>query len=268
MSNDVRSYLRLELEGDSRDQGYLDCPNCGGKGKLGFLRTADGIGFRCFRASCTTSGLLAAHGAVASPMYRAAPTRTVYDPEKEAALLVALPPDMDHFLRHRYGLTNLEMRALSPRWIAFRERVAFPIFGSNGQTRGSLLRSWDKQPKAITHPYEAEGPLTSWYMDPVDPGVGTVVLVEDQISAVRASTYCTAVALLGVSMTDAAIDELSMFRPTNVMVALDSDANEAAIALTRRLLGRVSRDVQWVPLPKDMKDMDRHALSAWMDATI
>ena len=268
MSNDVRSYLRLALEGDSRDQGYLDCPNCGGKGKLGFLRTADGIGFRCFRASCKTSGLLAAHGAVSSPTYRAAPSRVVYDQEKEAAIMSSVPMDVDHFLRSRYFLTNLEMKALSPRWILHRERVAFPIFGPNGQTRGSLLRSWDKQPKAITHPYEAEGALTSWYMDPVDPGVGSVVLVEDQISAVRASTFCTAVALLGASMTDAAIYELSMFRPTSVTVALDSDANEAAIALTRRLLGRASRDVQWVPLPKDMKDMERGALSAWMDATI
>jgi hypothetical protein len=60
-----------------------------------------------------------------------------------------------------------------------------------------------------------------------------VILVEDAASACAVSEYGTGIALLGTSLTYRALEVVTKYR--SVTVALDRDAFNKSLALTRRL---------------------------------
>lgn len=264
----TRDYVRLETAADSRDQGYLDCPVCLGKGKLGFLRTSDGIGYRCFRASCSESGFLAAHGAVYRVPAAAPPRASFYNAQDEAATHDELTPEQLDYLQEKFFLNSREMWRLAPRWDAPRHRYVFPLFGKGSEVRGAVHRSYQPgvTPKVLTRPYSATAPLTSWYVR-THGTVSTVMLVEDVISAARASTFCTALALNGTRLSPAALKELEDFEPTRVLICLDRDAAAQAMRLQRELAGRLG-SAGWFPLAKDLKNQTRGELEEFMSAVL
>lgn len=80
---------------------------------------------------------------------------------------------------------------------------------------------------------------------------GGVIIVEDQLSAIRASDYITSVALLGTHLNEERVQEIKASKLAPVYLALDNDAISTAVrhvvkyrsVLTMKLL-RLERDIK------------------------
>jgi DNA primase len=82
-----------------------------------------------------------------------------------------------------------------------------------------------------------------------------VVLVEDQISAVRAAyDGFHAVALLGTNLDQEVVRAISMLKRP-VVIALDADATDKAFKLAKDW-GMAFKSCRVAVLPCDLKDMD------------
>lgn len=128
--------------------------------------------------------------------------------------------------------------------------------------RGWVLRSaLDRKvrTKAYTYFDKPATPKASWYRPIGRPAVPNTVLVEDIPSAIRASEYMTAVALLGTNVPKDAAMEIAEHKRGRIIVALDADATAQAIRLAadNALLWG---DVGVAILTKDLKDMTEEEL--------
>lgn len=147
-------------------------------------------------------------------------------------------------------------------------RYFLPIIGPEGTRRGWVSRrAWegsplydagDKSPKSLTY-METDDPVQCWNTSggvPVDVE-DTVVLVEDQISAVRVliDTGLVSVAILGTGINEEKVAELQG-HARNILIALDSDATGQAFAMARKW-GQAFNSCRVVILSKDIKDMQR-----------
>lgn len=151
-------------------------------------------------------------------------------------------------------------------------RYVLPINGPAGEQRGVILRKpWDgsplvcsdtSAPKADTYRYEA-GPLQSFYQVP--PWLctsGVLVLVEDQLSAIKLHAFgYDSVALLGTptdklasySGSDRVAEIVQAAGDREVIVALDSDATEEAFKFARKWRSAFKR-LRVAILSADLKD--------------
>jgi hypothetical protein len=134
-------------------------------------------------------------------------------------------------------------------------RLVMPLLNTGGEAYGYVARKLDTQygPKALTMCGANEG---SWY--PCE-GSDELIIVEDQLSALRASEFMNAVALLGVNVTDAMIKEIKKTGYSAVFLALDADAFPTAIKLAHKL--RNFFKVKVIKLDCDIKDMTDQAIA-------
>lgn len=93
-----------------------------------------------------------------------------------------------------------------------------------------------------------------------------LIVVEDQLSALRASEYMTSVALLGTHVTDTIKDSIKAGKFDVVYLALDPDAFTKSIKLAREL--REDIPVQVLRLPKDIKDMTHEEVGSLFEAIL
>jgi DNA primase len=97
-----------------------------------------------------------------------------------------------------------------------------------------------------------ESPVLSWY----GCNAGSVVLVEDQISAIRVNqdTGHTACALLGTGLNEEKVAEIQRYF-RHVLLALDADATGQAFSMARKW-GQAFESFRVVILDRDIKDSD------------
>lgn len=150
-------------------------------------------------------------------------------------------------------------------------RYALPIWGPANAERGIVLRTpWVgaprvaegfRLPKADTYKANAEPLQSHYFVDPRD-GYPQLVLVEDQLSAIKLSAYgVDSVALLGVpdvryngySGTDRVMEIARRAKGREVLVALDADATELAFLFARKW-GHAFQSIRVVMLTRDLKD--------------
>ena len=136
-------------------------------------------------------------------------------------------------------------------------RVAMSVRSPRDTHRGWSLRALrtTRGTKALTYGQDDEE-LLSWYR--THPGAPTV-LVEDIPSAVRASKYMNAVALLGTGIGLARATEIGEYATHGVIVALDQDAINLSFKWAR-MWGLLWGDVSVLPLEVDLKDMNEQEL--------
>jgi DNA primase len=104
----------------------------------------------------------------------------------------------------------------------------------------------------------------AWY-----PKVGSksLIVVEDQFSAIRAADYCTAVALLGTNLNEERAYALRKFSPGyQRYLALDQDAFDKAVKLTVQYRGLLG--LRLLTLDKDLKDLTNEELAEFMSANV
>jgi len=137
-------------------------------------------------------------------------------------------------------------------------RYFLPIIGPEGTRRGWVSRRpWDGAPipsqgtevKSLTF-MDNEEPVQDWH----NMGDGPVVLVEDQISAIRVAwdTCLSAVAILGTGVNQEKVAELQRCT-SRILIALDADATGQAFSIARKW-GQAFDSCKIIILDKDIKD--------------
>lgn len=145
-------------------------------------------------------------------------------------------------------------------------RYLLPIRSPLGQTRGYVARQgWAGSPlegksggqKAYTYMH-ASGPVQSFY---AGAKTSTLVLVEDQLSAIKTSLAgINSCALLGMPVAASGsysgadrIREIASLRPSEVIVAMDADATDKAFQFVRNW-GLAFSKCRVAILERDLKD--------------
>ena len=97
----------------------------------------------------------------------------------------------------------------------------------------------------------------AWYTNRATTGV---IIVEDQLSAIRASDYLTSVSLLGTNLSEERVEEIKRTADGPVFLALDNDAIASAVKYVVKY--RSQLPMQPVRLDKDIKDMGNEEADA------
>ena len=253
--------------------GSFLCPTCEGGSSRERTMTVnkDAYGvvkWYCFRSSCGERGTNFAGGQ-----------------SKTEAMLNPLPvvQEIRPYTGRLIKLTDLEFSYFSKTFNISKPdmymddtgRYILPIRKLSTICRGHISRRpWsghdpaDTRPKSLTYWHEP-GPLLSWYK-PADRNdendcsfnSNIVLLVEDQLSAMRAAEYLhvTTCALLGTGINAEKVAEIQQ-SASYVIIALDSDATGQAFAMARKW-GQAFDSCKVLVLTQDIKDMPLEQLKA------
>jgi hypothetical protein len=247
--------IKLELlaQGIQRDESLrMICPKCNGgrTSEKSFLISRDDRGlvlYKCFRASCDLSGKLI--DGLGEPGSQPK-TRKLHSFTRE---LKPLSPDQIVWWRAKFGINPDN----DVYWCPSLCRDALRVFGPEGQHRGWVLRDWTGQsePKSIVYP-ERDEPFIGWYpTETTHPG-GSVVVVEDLISARKVcDAGFTAVALNGTTMNWEIAFEVRETHP-DMELALDRGTMVKMIEYKDKFSTMFDNISIWT-LDKDLKYVSR-----------
>jgi hypothetical protein len=255
--------------GDGQHSG-LACPECGpftSDRAMSMLVDGTAIKAICHRASC---GFRWSTGAGVS--------RVVSRPSRArpyTGALRSLDASDTLWLSERFRMAPSSFVAMRKSG----DRYFLPIVGPEGTRRGwvarmpwegsPLSRSGDQAelakelPKVLTY-MDNEEPVQSWEGNPRCER--TVVLVEDQISALRLNRYVPqfiSIALLGTGLNEEKVAEIQRYA-LDVLIALDADATGQAFSHARKW-GAGFRSCHVVILSKDVKDSTNEEISDVFD---
>lgn len=235
----------------------LVCPKCHGgrtgEGSLSVTVAAEGIYYKCHRDNCDLAGLRggleAGLGAQPSP----------FVPRPYPLDLVT--PDPDHWLWRKVG-TYTESEHYAAKLgvsvpIGREHELVWEVRDFDWQPRGHISRTYPD--KFIRSWRVVDGP---WMNYVALKRSDTLFIVEDCVSAARiACRGKSALALLGTNLSGPGRAELgaflNRFPHTRVRVALDPDASATASKLARDLTFSLGRDILFVPMKADPKDLSR-----------
>jgi hypothetical protein len=231
------------------------CPKCSGgsSAEKSFLcsRSSGGIVFyKCFRASCGYRGKV-----VLGPLEEGLTpkSRKLHSFTRE---LKTLSPDMVVWWRAKFGINP----GNDVYWCPSLARDAIRVYGPEGQHRGWVLRDWTGQsePKTIAYP-ERDEPFVGWYpTDSTHPG-GTVVVVEDLISARKVcDAGFTSVALNGTTLNWEIAFEIREMH-SGIELALDKGTMPQMIGYKNKF-GTLFDEITIWSLDKDLKYVSRERI--------
>lgn len=262
MSTAVLDLLQLaaEISEGSAVAGQL-CPFCnGGSSKertLSLKREGRYVLYICHRDSCGHRGKLNVA------------TRAAKEIRQRKRSFVTNPSKLSDgdlsYLYYRYNLSDQEVSRLEPGWTTKYSpeglgRVYLPCFRYDGTVRGYTVRdlTGSQSPKSLSFKYREDEPKLCWYYTSRKL---PLIIVEDQFSAIRASSYCNSVALLGTHLSDDAIDEIRGVHHGKVFLALDKDATMTAVKTVVQNNSRLKMTV--TALGRDLKDLTREELDSF-----
>lgn len=252
--SDEYSYL-----GDNETANGELCPECEGgrtrERKFSVTRKDGFLLYNCYRASCGFSGSISVGGipkqSNRSPKVdRAREGRRYYENSKP------LSNSNTETILVRYGITS-KLIGFSRIGEADNGRIVMPVLSRTGDIIGAVLRRLQEGsgPKALTF---SQDDALSWYVR----GSDRLLIVEDQLSAIRASEYLDTVALLGTNLNAERVNEILNAKYSKVYLALDKDAFAKTIKL---VIANRSR-IKLIPiiLNKDVKDMNEEEIDSFM----
>lgn len=236
------------------------CPACKGgrleEGTLSVTRKDGALLFICYRASCGFKGAI--QSGSRSQGLATEPTkvrgfvgrnfiRDSAELSEESKSLLFSRYGIDTRLASRYVVGEIELSNSA------RARLCCPVLSFDGDCLGSVLRSvCGDTPKTLTH---TEPNAMAWCRNFDTPDI---IIVEDQFSAIRASVYMNAVALLGTHLSDDRAAEIKRYARGNVYLALDADAWAKAVGYAKKY--RSYLGLRLIRLAKDIKDMSEEEL--------
>ena len=243
-------------EGETVNGGT--CPSCGGgvsgDRSLSVSRKDGVLLWICYRATCRFAGSSgrSTAGTVSNtsvPSSRAVAGRWI------ARDADSLPVEIREMLSTRYSIDPSLAARGGFGWSATDSRLTMPVRSYEGEELGVMLRALDgRKPKVVSH---TEKGAMAWYTNHTTPGI---IIVEDQLSAVRASRYLSSVALLGTNLSEERVAEIRRTRNSPVYLALDNDAIVSAVRYVIKY--RSTLPMQLVRLDKDIKDMTHEEADA------
>ena len=236
------------------------CPSCGGgrtgEHTLSVSRDGDTLLWVCHRASCGWAGRSGSRQSVGMggrtklPACRGTVGRTYVRQQEE------LPASVVEILKEKYVLNSRQLATLG--WAGREERVVLPVKDWQGELLGAVLRSESGAlPKAKSH---TEEDAVACYVNYSSPDC---IIVEDCYSALRASEYMKAVALLGTNLNDSRVRNIKQQQFRNVYLALDADVYDKVIGYVQQY--RSLLRMKPVKLTKDLKNMNVEELQEFMN---
>lgn len=248
----------LKLEGMAVAVGKtvkMLCPFCeGGAGKevsLSLTRLSKGTcSFKCHRAKCGKAGYINADGSGGDHEILANSFTPKPYPGKAHTLSLE---DMQR-LDEKYGL-NLEM-VYSAGWMmgdSASLQYIFPVFSPIGALRGHVTRTEKASgSKEIRSWKILDEPWLSWYRT----AGRDIVVVEDQISALKACSFTTSVSLLGSSLSIEKMEEiLTVAKGAKIWLAYDKDASSKTFEALKEYRALCDGNLNGLMLSKDVKNM-------------
>lgn len=163
---------------------------------------------------------------------------------------------MVEILQRRYFLNNRQLSQLG--WASQEERVVLPVKDWEGELLGAVLRSESGAlPKAKSHTEEDAVACYRNYSS------NDCIIVEDIYSALRASEYMNAVALLGTNLNASRVNSIKQQQFSRVFLALDADVFDKVIGYVATY--RSVLRMQPVKLEKDIKNMSHQELEEFIN---
>jgi len=245
---------------DNEQRSGVICPFCHGNDKsLSLRREGEMIFYHCHRARCGISG-----------MTRASPALTVspvlkYNNKYAETLRAAGPPSTFdcNWVAAEWGMQEKHVRKGGLQSIYGKKRIILPIYDMDGYEVGATLRSTEESvvPKSLICMTSPNSICASFYEGEQNPEV--VIIVEDQASAIRASYYCSSVALLGTNMDVIKARAIARTDCKRAIFCLDKDAFSKSILLANKWGSMFPSHTVVLP-SKDLKDMTEIELRSLM----
>lgn len=238
--------LQAELALSDGPVSGLLCPSCEGgrtgERSLGARPAADGsFALYCFRAGCGYKArVFGASTRVEAPRFT---------PRRYTGELDLPDADLRRLLAVKYGLNRYTVDSFV-RGVPGRLAAYMPVYSPFADERGAMLRYLDgTEPKVVS--YKAtDQPWQAWYVQRPEVESTTLVVVEDQISAMKCwQLGFDAVALLGTNLNREKVEEIADSHEW-AYLALDKDAFGKAIEYARKW-----PFLRPVLLERDLKDV-------------
>lgn len=256
---DLQTYLEL-LNLQEGQSHRSNCPVCGRRNTFGVRKINGDIVYNCFSNSCGIKGVKTGRRSVASFKNTIGKTQGKvehgYVLPQHFIRGLSTPEAYDWVVKHNaYAAYEKDMYEI---YTDIREdRIVIPIYSSSKLLVNAGGRAWSK----FTYPkfriYNRDAPVYPFVVG----NSSEVYIVEDFASAAAVAGFgATGVALLGTNPKyELLIQTLKQLNPTNIKVALDKDATNKAIKLTK-FLQFIFRCATLHPIQKDIKDMTQQEL--------
>lgn len=217
------------------------------------------IKYNCKRAKCNVKGVISfsGHGFHQGGERKFSPsfyTKDVQLPELEDLnyLYDTWGVDLELVYQYGWGIAPQEDGDLN---------LIMPVVSPTREIRGYHLRvEYNDDRKKQCRNYKVlEQPWNCWYRN----GHRHIVVVEDQISALRTASYVTGVAIMGTGLSEEKLEEIArVAKPTTrVWIALDKDATTKAIKMLKHYRLYVP-NLNVLMLSKDIKNMSHQEILA------
>lgn len=236
------------------------CPSCfgGSSGERAFsiMRSGNTIFFKCFRASCAIRGSTDVYGTLGDTKIELVP-KAVDRRRFFTGKLIPLQPDHHKLLGSKYGIWAEEFHDARVLFDPQEGRFSFPVLSPSGLVRGMSLRSFDPHKLKWDH-YREDwlNPWMAWYERPYVSKSKPLIIVEDQISALKVSRSYLAVAILGTHLNLEMVQEIGMIADQRqVLLALDKDATAKAVEFVDQFKFFTNGRFAAMALDKDIKFM-------------
>lgn len=230
MTKSIAAGIPLMYTGQDR----YECPACG-RNDFTIMQTDQGYVYRCYHASCILhdSQFVPSNGRIEfEPDVKVRTSKhKVFDWETRS-----LTASEAAWLMKFYHFDANDILRAGIKYAPKQQRYILPVRDRLGVTTGVVARTiTDNGAKALTFKLR-DVKLVHWSYPYVPMARTPVVIVEDIYSAMRVSRIDrTGMALLGTSISDEAIKQLTAGMPTQVIVALDKDATQKAYEMAWEL---------------------------------
>lgn len=251
----------------------MECPACGGDKTMTVTRYDNRLVYNCYRASCSTRGVLMSRSASGGFSQIESVRRKEEDATRKRARefdevfssRLVLPKEFRDKLYETFGFVPPTAGVIPSAWHGFR--ILFEVRDYTQRLVGFVARRYDWTgtmggPKSVSFGYSSHhwARRTSHGQNSV-PDKHGLVIVEDVISAekISAAVGIPSVALLGTSLSDECLSDIVRTKPSTVSVFLDPGAEGAAIKVAKRLRLFVG-EVRIILADKDPKDLTKEEL--------
>lgn len=242
------------------------CPKCkgGGSGEHSFIITMQTYNavYKCFRAKCGFQGAISL---LPNPEKKPKVPKKVYTGKLEP-----IPSSLweTHFKPYDISQATLLEQGIS--FATDINRIRFPLYDYRGYMFGENLRaiSPEQKPKALINKFNdvpnLHFPLrvSSWPYSSLTTS-STIMLVEDQVSALKLSYVKYCAALMGTNLSDEGLMQLRQIGIKTVILMLDGDdaGLKASMTLKEKLSPFFIVKVILLEKGKDPKDLSMGQLN-------
>lgn len=261
ISDEIKTLLSLSSHGLGEGQSIRDlpCPFCfgGQSSEKAFVlsKKDDCLLFICHRASCGKKGVINKNGSIVDFPIEVKPEATGKMPRIYEGPLQPLHEWQMQLLRNDYGFSDYEVESQGIRYAPRASSLAVPVRSPNFGLRGYMLRGVSEwQQKWDAWQEKTDEPWMSWHRRAASSFKSPLVLVEDQLSAIKVSRHFPAVALLGTELTYLKMQELLYGCNIELKVlALDRDAFGKSLGLLEKWKLYMGGNFSALCLSKDLK---------------